>query len=193
MAPGFPTVERSRLDVAPERLRLLATRLARGERERAARFRFERDRRRFIAARARLRELLGARLGAAPEAIELACGESGKPVLAGRFAASGLQFSVSHSEDLALYAFASAPVGIDVEARRPLAEARAIAERFFAPRERRLDFFYAWTRKEAFVKALGGGLALPLEALDLCTAPRGWRLESFAPAPGFIAALALYG
>jgi 4'-phosphopantetheinyl transferase len=192
----------ARLDERAQAVRAMAAWLSEAERQRASRLRFERDRRRFIVARSRLRELLAERLGTRPQALELGCGRNGKPELGPRFAHTGWRFNASHCDEVALYAFArGSEVGIDIEAIRPLAEADDIAARFFAPRERRAylalaredrprGFFRCWTRKEAFVKALGEGLAMPLERLDVSAAPGGWRLESFSPLPGFIAALA---
>lgn len=188
----------ARLDTGPEDTRSLESCLSDAERERAARFRFERDRRRFVVARARLREELAMRLGVRPEAVEFAYGDNGKP----RLANHELQFSVSHCDDVALFAFSqTAQVGVDVEAIRPVREADAIAVQFFsplehagyaalAPRDRLLGFFRVWTRKEAYVKALGVGFSMALERFDLSVAPRGWRLHSFFPLPGFIASLA---
>jgi 4'-phosphopantetheinyl transferase len=184
-----------RLDLEPERDTLSPT-----ERHRARRFRFERDRRRFIVARGRLREELAARLGVRPERVALEYGENGKPRLAGR----ELHFSVSHCDDVALLAFSKdAEIGVDVEAIRPVREADAIAVQFFsplehagyaalAPRDRLLGFFRVWTRKEAYVKALGVGFSMALERFDLSVAPRGWHLQSFFPLPGFIASLACH-
>src|SRR6185503_5297431 len=177
--------------------------LCEAERGRAARCRFDRDRRRFIVARARLRQLLAARLGVRPESVEFAYGSNGKPALAQRFGGTGLSFSLSHCDELALYAFSRArAVGIDVEAIRVVREADDIAARFFsrrenrayralAPGERPLGFLRCWTRKEALVKALGGGLSMPLARLDVSRTPPGWRLCSFSPLPGFIAAAAV--
>ena len=188
----------ARLDAAPEEVRSLEACLSSAERRRAGRFRFERDRRRFVVARARLREELAARLGVRPERVEFAYGESGKP----RLANQELQFSVSHCDDVALFAFSQgAEVGVDVEAIRPVREAYAIAMQFFsplelagyaalAPRDRLLGFLRVWTRKEAYIKALGVGFSMALEHFDLSRAPRGWRLHSFFPVPGFIASLA---
>ena len=188
----------ARLDTGPEDTRSLESCLSDAERERAARFRFERDRRRFVVARARLREELAKRLGGRPEAVEFAYGDNGKP----RLPNQALQFSVSHCDDVALFAFSqTAQVGVDVEAIRPVREADAIAVQFFsplehagyaalAPRDRLLGFFRVWTRKEAYVKALGVGFSMALERFDLSVAPRGWRLHSFFPLPGFVASLA---
>jgi 4'-phosphopantetheinyl transferase len=198
----------ARLDAGAEETRSLESCLSDAERERAARFRFERDRRRFIVARARLREELAARLGVRPEArlgvrpeaVRFAYGDNGKP----RLADHALQFSVSHCDDVALFAFSkTAEVGVDIEAIRPVREADAIAVQFFsplehagyaalAPRDRLLGFFRVWTRKEAYVKALGVGFSMALERFDLSVAPRGWRVHSFFPLPGFIASLACH-
>jgi 4'-phosphopantetheinyl transferase len=191
------------LDVAPGTAQRLLGLLSAQERATAARFALERDRRRFYVARARLRELLAERLDTAPAELELTRGAHGKPALGGRFARSSLRFNATHCGDLALFAFAAGrEVGVDIEAVRPVPEAHAIAERFFSPREARhffalpareqpLAFFSCWTRKEAFAKALGSGLLQPPESLDVFIDPAGWRLESFAPLPGFVAALAV--
>ncbi|HYU89733.1 MAG TPA: 4'-phosphopantetheinyl transferase superfamily protein [Gemmatimonadales bacterium] len=201
----------------PAAVRASASLLSAAERERARRFAFGRDARRFIVGRARLRQLLGARLGVRPESVQLVYGARGKPALANS-GKNSLRFNLSHCDDLAVYALSSGrEVGIDVEAMRPLPDADAIAARFFSRREhaayRALDpcdqprgFFQCWTRKEAFIKALGEGLSHPLDSFDVSLAPgapaellrvepvprddRGWRLASFSPAPGFVAAVA---
>ena len=187
------------LDAPPAAVRGFSAWLCDAERRRAARFHFERDRRRFIVARARLRELLAERLEVPPESIEFVYGRDGKPALAERFARSRWRFNLSHSDELVLYAFSrEREVGVDVEAIRAVDEADAIAERFFAPEERLAcktsnpgDFLRIWTRKEALAKGLGGGLAVPRERLDASAPPCGWSIESFSPEPGFIGALAL--
>jgi 4'-phosphopantetheinyl transferase len=193
----------ARLDQGSEALRPMWEVLTDAERRRALRLRFEHDRRRFVVARARLRELLAERLGARPRALELVSGPGGKPGLAPKLAASGWRFNVSHCDELALYAFSrESELGIDLEAIRPVGEADAIAERFFAPGERRdysllasgertLGFLRIWTRKEALAKGLGAGLSVPLEALDASAPPPGWSIESFSAEPGFVAALAV--
>jgi 4'-phosphopantetheinyl transferase len=208
----------ARLSAGRDDVGLATESLSDGERQRASRFAFERGRRRFIVGRARLRHLLGARLGVPPQAVEFECGAHGKPALARRFADAHLRFNLSHSDELAVYAFSrGGEIGIDVEAIRPLADPAAIAAHFFSrrehaayraldPRDRPLGFFQCWTRKEAFIKALGDGLTHPLDSFDVSLAPgepaellhietpregdyRGWRMESFFPAPGFIAAV----
>lgn len=161
----------------------LAQCLSADERLRAGRFVFERDRRRYIVGRARLRHLLGARLGVRPEALEFAYGPRGKPRLAQDPAGTDLRFNMSHCEGVAVCAFAHGrEVGVDVEAVRALDDADEVAARFFSPREneaylalapqdRPRGFFNCWTRKEAFIKAMGDGLHFPLDAFDVSLAP----------------------
>ncbi len=209
----------TRLDVRSEALRAGAAVLTDEERDRARRFVFDRDRDRFIGARACLRQLLAARLGTPPDSVELVYGAHGKPALAPGYADTGLRFNVSHCDDLTLYAFSCGrEIGIDVEAVRPIGDADDIAARFFSQRENRayralepsdrpLGFFQCWTRKEAFIKALGDGLSYPLDRFDVSLTPGepaqilrvedtpgdrcGWRLESWSPAPGFVAAVVM--
>lgn len=188
----------ARLDLDPAALGALAGLLRAPERQRACRFRFERDRRRYVVARARLRQLLAARLGTRPASVWLARGSYGKPELA-RSSAADWRFSVSHSRDIALYAFCRGrEVGIDVEAVHAVQDADAIAARYFppaelaafrslAPRDQALGFFGGWTRTEALGKALGVGL----QCASVRGEAPGWRLHSFSPAPGYVAALAV--
>lgn len=218
-ADGTIEVVVTRLDVGPEAVRASAALLSDAERQRATRFAFDRDRRRFTVARARLRQLLAARLGTRPESVELTYGVHGKPSLARRFADSGLRFNVSHSDDVAVCALSRGrEIGIDVEAVRVIPGADDIAARFFSRREnevyraldsrdRPLGFFNCWTRKEAFIKALGEGLYYPLARFDVSLAPGeparilrvegtpgdacGWALHSFLPGPGLIGAIAV--
>ncbi len=208
----------SRLDVPPEAVQASAALLSEAERDRARRFAFERDRHRFIVARARLRELLGERLCVRPDSVELEYGAHGKPALAPRFAASGLRFNVSHCGDVAAHAFSRGrEIGVDVEAVRKVPDGDEIAARFFSRREsedylaldpgdRPVGFFNCWTRKEAFIKAIGDGLSYPLDRFDVSLLPGqparilrvegrpgndcGWTLHSFLPEPGLIGAVA---
>jgi 4'-phosphopantetheinyl transferase len=207
----------TRLDVEPEAVRAAAALLSASERQRASRCAFENDRRRFIVARATLRRLLASRLDVRPQDIEFAYGPHGKPALGPRFADSDLHFNVSHCDDLAVYAFAwRCEIGVDVEAVRWFPYADDVAAQFFSPGEneaytaldslsRPLGFFNCWTRKEAFIKALGDGLDYRLDSFDVSLAPNeppkilrvenrvgedcGWSVDSFFPAPGFVAAV----
>src|SRR3989442_12351874 len=207
-----------RLAIGPAAVRASAVLLSDAERQRAGRFVLDRDATRFIVARAGLRQLLAARLGVRPESVELVYGARGKPALALPGADSDLRFNVSHRDEVAVYAFSfGREVGIDVEAVRMIRDADAIAARSFSrreneayraldPRDRLLGFFNCWTRKEAFVKALGDGLAVPLDCFDVTLAPgepakvlrvestpgddSGWWLDSLCPAAGYVAAIA---
>jgi 4'-phosphopantetheinyl transferase len=209
----------SRLDVPLDDVRKSAALLSDAEQQRANRFTFNRDRDQFIVARAWLRRLLAARLRVCPESIELGYGEYGKPLLAHRCAEPDLRFNVSHADNVAVYAFARRrEIGVDVERIRLVHDADAIAARFFScheneaylaldPRDKPLGFFNCWTRKEAFVKALGEGLYYPLDSFDVSLVPGeparvlrlesasgdpcDWRIESFSPAPGFVAAVVI--
>jgi 4'-phosphopantetheinyl transferase len=206
-----------RLDEEVETVRALGLLLSPLERIRASRFAFDLDRSRFIIARAKLRQFLGERLQVRPASVELVYGPRGKPALAPQFARAGLRFNVSHSNNIAVYAFASGrEVGIDVEAVRAIKYADSIAARLFSrfennayldldPEDRPLGFFNCWTRKEAFIKALGEGLYYPLNRFDVSLAPgepakllrvedkrgsdSGWHLDAFCPAPGYVAAI----
>lgn len=216
-AGGEGEIALGRLDLDAEALEDCWEVLSEDERCRAQRLRLARERRRYIAARGRLRQLLGERLGTRAASVDLACGARGKPMLDGRQAASGWRFNVSHAEDLAVYAFTRGrEVGIDVEAVAPWPGADAIAARFFSrreccdyealpPEQRTEGFFNCWTRKEAFCKAIGEGLRRPLGSFDVSLRPGeparilrvddtpgelcGWRLHAFTPAPGFVAAV----
>lgn len=146
--------------------------LADDETDRARRFRFDRDRRRYVVGRAWLRRTLGRYVGVDADRVRFEYLEHGKPVLAG----GSLRFNLAHSEGRAALAVtSSAEVGVDLEALRPGFAEDRIAERFFAPAEvahlrglpvgeQRVAFFECWTRKEAFLKAHGGGLSVPLDA-----------------------------
>jgi 4'-phosphopantetheinyl transferase len=208
------------LDVGEQAAWRLADVLDAHERVRAARFHFRRDAIRFTAARAMLRRLLAGAVGAEPGELSFAYGPYGKPELSSPFAASGLQFNVSHSEGVGVFALVrGCRVGIDVERVRSLADLDAVAERTFSPREwaelrrlpsmdRELAFFRCWTRKESFIKALGEGLSHPLDRFSVTvqaeeparlieTDVEGeagrWTLESLDPPTGFVGALALEG
>lgn len=214
---GAVEIVAAALDITSAQLHRLSLLLSEDERDRAGRYAFERDWRRFVVARGRLRELLAERLDTRPELVELTYGKRGKPALASPLSHGALHFNVAHSGELAVYAFSkSGEVGVDVEALRTLPDADEVAARFFSPREReayraldpchkRMGFFNCWTRKEAFLKALGDGLYHPLDSFDVSLTPgeparilrvadapgeeSGWTLESLIPAPGYVAAV----
>jgi 4'-phosphopantetheinyl transferase len=196
----------------------LAALLSDDERTRAAQFVFDQDRRRFVRSRAALRTVLGQRLGIAPSSLVFAYGPQGKPELDAHHAASREHFNLAHSGDWALVALArDRRVGVDVEQVRPGLAETNIAQRHFAAREvaalRNLPpemqdeaFFRCWTRKEAYLKALGCGLSLALDAFTVSLAPgepeilssrddpevqKHWRLIELHPAAGYIGSVAL--
>lgn len=203
----------TRLRMEPEPVHDFAKILTVEERRRADRFLFAHDRCRYIATRATLRRLLGERLDADPTGLQLVYGKHGKPSVAD----SDLRFNVSRCRDLAVYAFSRGrEIGVDVEAIRLLRDADDIVTRFFSryendeyghldPHEKPEGFFNCWTRKEAFVKAVGEGMSRSLDTFDVTLKPGtparivrvgeasgdacGWTLESFSPAAGFVAAV----
>jgi len=228
VAPASPDMDRANvhvwfagLDPSDAVVLRMSEIISREERKRAESFRFERDRRRFIVARAVLREILGACLGVEPGHLSFRCGRNGKPELAGIFEASRLRFNVSHSHNGALYAATlDREVGIDLEFIRPIDDLTAMAARSFSPAEnaalramhapeRLRGFFDCWTRKEAFLKATGEGLSSSLAGFDVSLVPgpgprtlcaRGnptgesrWTLTSLAPHPAYAAALVVEG
>lgn len=205
------------LEPAADQLAALQEKITAVEVERSNRFRYWREKRRYIAGRGILRVLLGSYLNLNPPDVEIAYSEYDKPFLP----TNRIQFNLSHSKGIALYAFClAAGVGVDLEKIRPISDAEGIAARFFStaeharfqalPKEKRKDAFFAcWTRKEAFIKALGEGLSYPLRDFDVCFSPGekarfftiegsteeadGWSLFSLAPVTGYAAALAVRG
>ncbi len=205
-AAGTASVALFDLDLAADDLAGCHALLDPAERDRAARFRYSRDRDRFVARRGLTRLHLASALGEAPYALTIAEDAHGKPFLPYH---PGVDFSLSHSNGLALLAtIEGGAVGCDLEWRNPELACPGVAARLFAPDEvaalgalppdRWVEgFFNCWTRKEAFVKALGLGLSYPLDAFSVSVgddarfqrgAP-GWSLLSFAPRPSFQAAL----
>jgi 4'-phosphopantetheinyl transferase len=190
------------LDVDAGHLESFAALLTADEYGHAARFRLARNRSRYVVRRGRLRQLLADRLRCDPREVILSYNDFGKPVVA----SANLRFSVSHSHGLALYVIADGlDIGCDIEWRVPEFASLEAAELFFSPIEvetlkalpadrRHEAFFNCWTRKEAFVKALGLGLSYPLDAFDVSLTPGapasflrgadGWRLHAFEPFAG---------
>jgi 4'-phosphopantetheinyl transferase len=194
------------LMLGPEALERCRAWLDPAERAHAERFCYRRDRDRFIARRGRLRARLAEEVGGSPGDVRIEADAFGKPFLPDY---PELRFNLSHSRDLALCVIArGAEVGCDIEWRNPELACPAVARRLFAPAEWAAlealpeaqwveGFFNCWTRKEAYVKALGLGLSYPLDAFTvsvgesatLVEAMSGWSLISFEPAPGYQAAL----
>jgi 4'-phosphopantetheinyl transferase len=210
-------VWRADLNCPPARVHHLQQVLSSDEQERARRFHFERDRRRYIVARGVLRTLLGRYLNLAPTEVEFVYNAWGKPSLIPQHGQATLHFNLSHSGELALYAFArQAEVGIDLELIRPDLDYEQIAEHFFSPHERTAlrslptavkgeCFFQCWTRKEAYIKAKGQGLSIPLAQFTVSLRPgepasllavqgdpheaRRWSFYELVPGSGYLAAL----
>ena len=207
------------LEIDREQQHRLRALLSSDELKQAEGFRFERHREWFIVRRAVLRKLVAHYLGETPARITFGYGPHGKPYVL-EPVTGGLHFNLSHSNAVAVYAFAAdGAVGIDVEEIRQLPDASAIALRYFSSDEnaalRRVDtgqqldaFFNCWTRKEAYVKATGEGLMCPLDSFCVEVTniepgrlipvdPRGgnvqWWLRSLIPAPGFLGAVAAAG
>ena len=199
---------------------LLCT-LAEDERARANRFYFQIDRERFIIAHGVLREILGLYLNRAAQSVSFCYGPQAKPALAGETGVDTIHFNLSHSHGLALYGVTRGrEIGIDLEFIREGLEVEEIAGRFFSQREiaalralpaglRKCAFFLCWTRKEAYIKARGEGLSLPLDQFDVSLIPgepamlldtrpdsneaRRWSLQELSVAPGYASALAVEG
>lgn len=187
------------------------------ERVKADRFHFQKHRTSYIIGRAILRRILTCYTGVAPEQVNFTYGARGKPAVSD----SSISFNVSHSGDLALYALAREPLlGVDVERIRPISDVDAIARRFFSPSEyadllsldptdRDAGFFRCWTRKEAYIKAIGDGLHAPLDRFRVTLLPdqppallaieddaeraSRWTVFDLRPSHDFAAALAIFG
>ena len=194
--------------------------LSADERSRAGRFAFDRDRRRFALGRGAVRKILASYSGCTPAEIVFAYGEFGKPRLDDRHAAAGLQFNASGSGDVAVCAVTSGQsVGIDIEqlrddcdpdvVRYALSDVeRSDFERIPAA-EQPAAFYRTWTRKEAYLKAVGCGLSRPLASFAVNLTPgdpprlvrddqapaatANWSFADFDPAPGWVGTLVSAG
>lgn len=214
-------VWRAALEQPPAEVERLSRHLSADEMARAARFRFPLHRDHFIVARGLLRLIIGRYLQVAAPSLTFAYSPYGKPQLAGAFENSNLRFNLSHSHELVLYALTRRrDLGVDVERLRADVVGEGIAERFFSaaeikalralPEESQVEaFFNCWTRKEAYIKAIGEGLSHPLDQFDVSLAPgeparligtRGdpqelerWSLFDLAPGDGYAGALIVEG
>ena len=185
---------------------------------RAGRLRFERDQKRFIAARGILRMILGRYLGENPQKIHFEYLPNGKPVLSTKPGSDTLRFNLSHSGEMALYAVARGRnIGVDIERIRDDVAVEQIADKFFShdeisslgnshKKKRNEVFFRYWTRKEAFLKATGEGISFPMEQFDVSlmnetdlspiifpgdkTESPLWYVQDLFPGAGYAAAIA---
>lgn len=205
-SPDHVHVWRIDLDSNAQPTNVLEALLCGEERARAARFVHAPHRRRFAVRRAALRTILGRYLNTQPANLCFVAGAHGKPALAGAAASSGIRFSVSHSDRLALIAVAhSREVGVDIERMRSAIPLHDIARRFFSPAEAQAllslpaedqppAFFRCWCSKEACVKALGVGLAAGEDILKDWTGGFGrWSMSALDIDVGFVAMLAVEG
>jgi 4'-phosphopantetheinyl transferase len=200
-----------------EEVQTLAAQLPAEEQERAKRYRAPLAHTQFVVARWTLRTLLGRYLDLAPAEVPLTNGLRGKPALPANL---GLSFNVSHSHGLALFAFASkSEVGVDVEQVRSVADDLGLAQRYFCPQEvavlqalalqqRQETFFHIWTRKEAFLKAIGLGISYGVERVEVSTTPEearllrldgleapasNWDMQGLRPAREYVGAVCVEG
>jgi 4'-phosphopantetheinyl transferase len=167
------------LEISATERDALAPLLSDSEAARAARFLFPLHGQRYTVAHGQLRLLLAQLLEQEPKRLTFAAGAHGKPELAGNAASSGLQFNLSHSGAYGLVGWSwRRDIGVDVEAWRTMSDEEALVQRYFSAVEaaawnelpqasRHEAFFNLWTRKEAYVKALGRGLGLPLHSFDV--------------------------
>ena len=209
LAQGEVHVWAVRLTGDPEQF---AQVLSSAELDRVHRFRFADHQRRYQVCHGVVRFILGGYLGCRPADVEFRHGPRGKPFIEGQ----ALDFNISHSGNLALVAVGTRPLGVDVEKLRRLESLSQIAERHFSSLEcdvlnrleggaRELGFYRCWTRKEAYIKALGEGLAMALDSFDVCLDkepsllacrdsdehPAAWSMLDVSPAEDFVGALAV--
>ncbi len=198
----------------------LGRQLSADERERAARFQFAVDRRRWQVCRGLLRKLLSSYVESRPEELVFRYGPRGKPYLVSELTLR-LEFSVAHAKDQALFAFCrEEDIGVDLECQRPLADlagmmqaclsARELADMHALPNEERLNaFFRVWVRKEALIKGTGKGMHIPLREFDVGFGPEDsqddlqlpaehfgdepWQVIDLEAPAGFVGALAMCG
>jgi 4'-phosphopantetheinyl transferase len=214
-------VWRASLDAPSGYVERLNCVLSDAEHIRARQLYFERDRKRFITGRGLLRVILGRYVAIPPDRLQLCSSVAGKPALAASQPTRGIEFSVSHSRGLILYALTrNKKIGIDIERVRTIPNTDRIAKQIFSlrehaafralpPEQRQAAFFRNWTQKEAYLKACGHGLSMSLDQIDVSLPPfepttppsipdnphasSRWSLQEFVPAPGYVAALANEG
>ncbi|MGD1917469.1 MAG: 4'-phosphopantetheinyl transferase family protein [Pleurocapsa sp.] len=211
---------RANLNFSPAEVVRLTAFLSTDEIARANKFRFPQHKRRFIAARSILRQLLSNYLNISPNNIKFDYGDRGKPKIIESNTANSLQFNISHSQEYALFGFTTSNlIGVDLEYLREMPDAVKIAQRFFSPREFDLIknltpqqqsqvFFKLWTAKEAYLKAIGIGLSGSLSSVDIdftldnnntlilaingnTTIANNWSMYSCIPSSNYVGAIAI--
>lgn len=214
-------VWRAALARSPAEVEALKGWLSEDELRRAERFHFQHDRSSFVVARGTVREILSLYVGQPPRLLQFGYNPFGKPELAGATGETRLRFNLSHAAGLALFAVAAGrEVGVDIEYVRESVPCEDLAAKFFSRREadalmalpaadRTRAFFECWARKEAYIKARGEGLSLPLDSFDVSLAPgepaallatredepgaASWSLRELTPHPAYAAAVAAEG
>jgi 4'-phosphopantetheinyl transferase len=195
--------------------------LSNDELKRAERFHFRRHRTRFIAAHAFLRKLLAEYANIEAKRITFEYGSNGKPFLSEKFSQEKIRFNLSHSRDYALMAFArNREIGVDLEYIKEFADMYTVAKQVFSSKdnavlqllaetERMKAFYTFWTRKEAYLKAIGKGLSAALDTIDISSdsldesiivlsegtteGQNQWTIQDLNPLAGFAAAFAIEG
>lgn len=221
LAPGMVHVWCLTLDLPEPKIDSLRAILSADEKARAARYLFDKHRRRFIACRGQVRRILAGYLNTTAADIGFRYGAKGKPALGGAWSESQIEFNISDSHELALCALGlNRDLGVDLEYVPRRSDFDGLAQRFFAAREvavlrslpdeqQRKAFFNCWTRKEAVLKAVGIGLGMPLDQVEVTLAPQDraqvlayagdvatsppWWLHGLAPAEDYVGALASRG
>ena len=206
---------------ASQQLSYFTSILSADEKERVRRFRKISDRKRYVVARGLLRRFLGRYGAGAPDRLQFTYNAFGKPSLFSAEPQTVLNFSVSHSEDQALFGFARGRrIGVDLEYVRPDINVVGLARSYFSPDEFRrfsclraseqcVAFYRGWTRKEAYLKALGEGLSFGIDRVEVTFLPHepamlnkvfgmpggseNWTLKDLLLAPSYLGAAAVEG
>ena len=167
--------------------------LSSAEQDRASRFKFETDRRRYVVAHVALRSILSIYVNSAAQELQFESGPYNKPKLAPIHAKKKFEFNLSHSHERALIAVTRGrEIGVDVERVREDFAFDEVAQRFFTPREvaalhalpphlQRVAFYKCWTSKEAFLKAKGTGLSGPIDEVEIALTDEGVRVKGTLP------------
>ena len=214
LADNETHVWRAKLDLSADEITELTKILAEDEQVKANRFRFPEHQRRYIAARGILRKLISSYSNISADSVQFDYNSHGKPKITEFLNNQNLQFNVSHSEELALYGITrDRRIGIDLEYLREMNDVVQIAQRFFAPREsaviaslhgdeQKRVFFQFWTAKEAYLKAIGSGLAGGLDKVEISLEKQAvtllsvsetsenaanWSLDRFIPDLNYVA------